>query len=464
MKRRIFRPHMGLILGWLVVATPVGAEDKTEAPDGWRTQAPRDEIRPAFSYHKDGGPKGKGSLVIEADQREGLFGWWEKTFPIKGGRYYRFSVLRRTKHVELARRTVVERVLWRDANGKPVEHDELSRASFEEGKRPRSEPEYPLEQGEVEGGWATVSGVYLAPSDAARAIVELSYNWEPAGRVEWADVTLQETPAPAPRTVRLATIHYCPATGTTSEEKCRQFEPLIEEAARQRADLIVLPETLTSYGRPTYLEAAEPVPGPSTDYFGKLAKRHDCYIVAGLVERERHLIYNVAVLIGPDGAVVGKYRKVTLPRGEIEAGITPGQEYPVFATRFGRVGMMICYDGFFPEVARTLSNRGAEVIAWPVAGCNPMLASARACENHVYLVSSTYTDVSYKWTISAIYGQDGRPLAQAKAWGTVAVAEVDLEAPLHWQSLGDFKAQILHHRPPVPAEPGEHALNPSRGK
>jgi len=161
---------------------------------------------------------------------------------------------------------------------------------------------------------------------------------------------------------------------------------------------------------------------------------------------------------------VGKYRKVTLPRGEIEAGITPGDEYPIFATRFGRVGMMICYDGFFPEVARTLSNRGAEVIAWPVAGCNPMLASARACENHVYLVSSTYTDVSYKWTISAIYGQDGRPLAQAKTWGTVAVAEVDLGAPLHWQSLGDFKAQISHHRPPVPAEPGEHALNPSRGK
>jgi len=241
MKRSIFRLHVGLILGWLVVATPVGAEDKTEAPDGWRTRTPRDEIRPAFAYHKDGGPKGKGSLVIEADQREGLFGWWEKTFPVKGGHYYRFSVLRRTRHIELARRTLVERVLWRDANGKPVEHDELSRASFEEGKRPRSEPEYPSEEGEAKGGWTTVSGIYLAPSGAAQAIVELSYNWEPAGRVEWADVTLQETPAPAPRTVRLATIHYCPGSGTTSEEKCRQFEPLIEEAARQRADLIVLP-------------------------------------------------------------------------------------------------------------------------------------------------------------------------------------------------------------------------------
>ena len=69
--------------------------------------------------------------------------------------------------------------------------------------------------------------------------------------------------------------------------------------------------------------------------------------------------------------------------------------------------MMVCYDGFFPEVARELSNRGAEVIAWPVWGCNPLLAAARACENHVYLISSTYTDAA-NWIISAIYGHDGR--------------------------------------------------------
>ena len=126
--------------------------------------------------------------------------------------------------------------------------------------------------------------------------------------------------------------------------------------------------------------------------FGRLAKENDLYIVAGIVERDKHLLYNVAILVGPDGELVGKYRKTTLPRGEIEAGLTPGSEYPVFETRFGKVGMMICYDGFFPEVARELSHRGAEVIAWPVWGCNPLLASARACENHVYVISSTYTE------------------------------------------------------------------------
>ncbi len=112
--------------------------------------------------------------------------------------------------------------------------------------------------------------------------------------------------------------------------------------------------------------------------------------------------------------------------------------------------MMICYDGFFPEVARELTHRGAEVIAWPVWGCNPLLAAARACENHVYVVSSTYTDVSSDWMRSAVYGHDGKMLAAADQFGTVAVAEVDLSRPLYWHSLGDFQSQIDPHRPLVP--------------
>ena len=206
------------------------------------------------------------------------------------------------------------------------------------------------------------------------------------------------------------------------------YEPLIAEAARQKADLVVLGETLTYVGLgKKYHEVAEPIPGPSTEYFGRLAKEHNMYIVPGLLERDGHLVYNVAVLIGPDGKVVGKYRKVCLPRSEVEGGIAPGSEYPVFDTRFGKVGLMVCYDGFFPEVARELTNRGAEVIAWPVWGCNPMLARARACENHVYMVSSTYEDVSRNWMISAVYDHTGDPVAQASEWGGVAVAEVDLD-------------------------------------
>ena len=193
----------------------------------------------------------------------------------------------------------------------------------------------------------------------------------------------------------------------------------------------MLGETLTYYGTgKSFAETAEPVPGPSTAYFGALAKKHGLYIVAGLLERDGHLIYNVAALLGPDGKLAGKYRKVCLPRGEIAGGIAPGSDYPVFSTRFGKLGMMVCYDGFFPEVAQALASAGAEVIAWPVWGCNPDLAVARACDNQVYLVSSTYEDISRNWMLTAIFSPDGKPLARAEKWGSVIVTEVDLDRRL----------------------------------
>jgi len=198
---------------------------------------------------------------------------------------------------------------------------------------------------------------------------------------------------------------------------------------------------------------AEPIPGPATEFFGALAREYDMYIVVPIMERAGRVVYNSAALVGPGGSVVGVYRKVCLPREEYNRGVCAGSDFPVFQTRFGKVGIMICWDVHFPEVARELHYRGAEVIALPIWGGMPRLAAARALENQVYLVTATYTDVSRKWMVTGIWGPTGDVLVRASEWGTIVVAEVDLnERHVGWFNIGDFKGRIPHERPYVGAE------------
>ncbi|MFE0854799.1 carbon-nitrogen hydrolase family protein [Streptomyces mutabilis] len=143
----------------------------------------------------------------------------------------------------------------------------------------------------------------------------------------------------------------------------RRAEHYIREAAGQGANLICLPEAFSTSGN--ILEVADvsvPVPGPETEFLCEQAKQADAYLVAGLLERgDDGKYYSTSVLCGPDGTMLGRYRRVHCH--ELEARyLTGGTEYPVFDVEFGRIGLMQGYDVNFPEVAREYCRRGVDVI------------------------------------------------------------------------------------------------------
>jgi predicted amidohydrolase len=421
--------------------TAISSETNSLEFKGWQPFSPRDEIRPDFAINHAGGPDKQGSLVIKHDNREGLDGAWTKTFDIEGDSHYRITAYCRTTNVSNPRHNTYAELLFHDKKGNLV----LSRRTGVQ-----SRPFYPHDVKTNVQGWTKFSGIFRAPANASHATVKLHLRWEPNGQIEWGDVSLLKSRPRPQRKVRLAAANYRPRGGKTTLDNCRQLQSCVAEAARQHADLVVLGECITSVGNGlTHVEAAEPIPGPSTNYLAKLAGQYKLYIVTTIHERVGHLIYNTAVLLSPDGKLIGTYRKVCLARGEYRKGIAPGHQFPVFDTRIGRIGMMICFDVHMPEVARGLAANGAEIIAMPIMGGHPVLAKARAIENQVYLVTSTYS-VNDDWMQTGVWDLKGELLARATKKDTVAVAEIDLSEQHIWRAnMGDFKSRLRHERPDV---------------
>lgn len=143
----------------------------------------------------------------------------------------------------------------------------------------------------------------------------------------------------------------------------------ISEAAAHGATLIVLPEAAsTGYmfaGPGEAAAAAEPVPGgPACTAWARLCARLGVHVVAGVIERAGGAVYNAAVLIGPGGHI-GTFRKVHLWNDEKRLYAPGDLGFPVFATSLGRIGMHICYDGWFPESYRLCAVAGADIICVP---------------------------------------------------------------------------------------------------
>jgi beta-ureidopropionase len=239
---------------------------------------------------------------------------------------------------------------------------------------------------------------------------------------------------------------------------------LIEQAARQRVQILCLQELF--YGpyfcaeqKARWYELTERVPdGPTTQQFVKLAKKHRMAIVVPVYEEEMTgLYYNTAAVIDAGGQYLGKYRKHHIPHcypGFWEKFyFTPGNlGYPVFETRYAKIGVYICYDRHFPEGARALGLNGAQIVFNPsatVAGLSEYLwkleQPAHAVANGYFVGAINRVGHEQPWDIGEFYGQSyfcdprGQIIAQAsRDKDELLVADLNLDLIQEVRSTWQF--------------------------
>lgn len=213
-------------------------------------------------------------------------------------------------------------------------------------------------------------------------------------------------------------------------ENLKKIEKNVAQAKKQAADLVIFPElSLTGYVvRDQIYELAETIPGPSTKIIENIAKKTKTHIIFGmpeLSEKTQATVFNAAVLVGPEG-FIGKYRKMYLPTHSVfeeKRYFRPGYQAAVFETKLGKIGLIVCYDIFFPEVSRLARLKGAQFLVCISASPSvrrtffEILTVARAIENTAFLAYVNLVGIEdglQFWGGSRLVGPNGKVLAQAK--------------------------------------------------
>ncbi len=260
------------------------------------------------------------------------------------------------------------------------------------------------------------------------------------------------------REITVAVVQMEPRLGKVEDNLIKMGEFIRRIATEQPVDLIIFPElAVTGYEMgPRFPQIAQRVPGPAANIVGQRAAEYGVHVAFGMVVKERveSIIYDAAVLVGPDGEVVGQYHKLHL-RGEERMAFRAGYRILPFETDFGVVGLMVGWDLAFPEVARSLVLDGAELLAVLASWEQPHVAEwksyllARALENAVFIAAANRVGEEPSYTFfgqSAIIGPRGRIHATVdEAVEGYAVAKIDLDEVRQVRE----ESQILQCRQPT---------------
>ncbi len=242
------------------------------------------------------------------------------------------------------------------------------------------------------------------------------------------------------REISVATVQMKPELGQMEDNLLKMSDFIARVATEQPVDLIVFPELVTTGYEigPRFPQLAQRIPGPTVNLIAQRASEFGVHIAFGMVSKEKveSILYNTAILIGPDGDLIGEYHKTHL-RGEERIAFRPGYRIKAFETGFGTIGMAIGWDLAFPEVARSLVLDGAELLVvcanWeePHADEWRVYLLARAYENTVFVAGANRVGEEPSYTFfgqSSIIGPRGKVYASVEEPSEgYAVARIDLD-------------------------------------
>src|SRR5688572_21193399 len=199
------------------------------------------------------------------------------------------------------------------------------------------------------------------------------------------------------REVTIAVVQMQPVLGEPEENLVKMSEKITAIASSQKVDLIVFPELITSGSELglRFTELAQRIPGPTVNLIAQRANDYGVYVAFGMASKEKveSVLYNSAVLVGPDGELVETYNKIHL-RGEERMAFREGFKLPVAETDIGNIGLMLGYDLAYPEVARAMALEGADIVCslanWEASNIDEWKTylRARAYENSFYVAGA----------------------------------------------------------------------------
>ena len=265
------------------------------------------------------------------------------------------------------------------------------------------------------------------------------------------------------REIVVAIAQFHPRLGELQPNLDRMGDIIDHICATQKVNLIVFPELATTGYEcgVKFTELAEQVPGYTIETLGARVARYEAHLAFGLVIKHKveSVVYDSAVLLGPDGALIGQYHKVHL-KPEERPIFRGGFKLPVFQTSFGMIGLLLGWDMAFPEAVRSMSLDGAELIVAPASWETQSIAEwqtylrARAFENSVFVAGVNRIGDEYTYSFggeSAVIGPRGESYASVgrdendRPKEAYSIAKIDLDNVKKYRE----ELQIMQSRQPA---------------